>query len=104
MTSIDTATIEVVDQDPEAMKAGQIQGRVLEGPRPQPNLTVILSDEQGKEIARTRTQPDGTFSFAGVAPGRYRLSCVKPESQRRATLGIIVEPQRTSKVELSLKL
>ena len=104
MASIDTVTLEVTDRDPGKTGLGEIRGKVVEGPRPQPNLVVILTDERGKEIARTRTQADGSYVFEQVAPGRYRLVCVKPESQRRAIMGVIVEPDRMARVDLALSL
>jgi Carboxypeptidase regulatory-like domain len=104
MATIDTVTLEVTDREPGKTGLGEIRGKVVEGPRPQPNLTVILTDERGKELARTRTQADGSYVFAQVAPGRYRVVCVKPESQRRAILGVIVEPDRMARADLALSL
>ena len=65
---------------------------------------MTLLDERGKEIARTRTLADGTYIFQQVTPGQYRVFCVKPESQRRAVLGVTVEPDRTARADLSLSL
>jgi hypothetical protein len=45
---------------------GEIRGKVHEGPRPQPNLLVTLVDERGKEVARTKTQADGTTGMQRV--------------------------------------
>jgi hypothetical protein len=104
LATIDTITLEVTDREPGKTGLGQIQGRVMEGPRPQPNLTVTLTDERGQEIAKTLTQPDGSYQFDGLTPGRYRLVCVKPDSQRRATQAMIVEPDRTARVDLALAL
>ena len=114
MASVDMVTIDVPDlpevptpmPKPEPVKTGlgEIRGKVVEGPRPQPNLVVTLIDERGKEIARTRTGLDGAFVFDRLPPGRYRLLCVKPESQRRATQGGTVDPDRLAKTELSLSL
>ena len=104
MASIDTVTLEVTDREPGKTGLGEIRGKVVEGPRPQPNLIVILTDERGKEIARTRTLADGSYVFEQVTPGRYRLVCVKPESQRRAIMGVIVEPDCMARVDLALAL
>jgi Carboxypeptidase regulatory-like domain len=104
MASIDTVMLEVTDREPGKTGLGEIRGKVIEGPRPQPNLTVILTDERGKEIARTRTQADGSYVFQQLAPGRYRVVCVKPESQRRAIMGVIVEPDRGARADLALSL
>lgn len=104
LAAIDTVTIDVTDREPGKTGLGEIRGKVVEGPRPQPGLTVTLLDERGKEVARTKTQPDGTYVFTGLVPGRYRVVCIKPESQRRAVLGITVEPDRMSQANLALML
>jgi hypothetical protein len=104
LASADTIRIEIQERDPEKTGLGQIRGQVVEGPRPQPNLTVILTDEAGKEVARTRTLADGSFLFGKLPPGRYRLQCSKPESLRRASQGVIVEPDRMAQAALSLSL
>lgn len=104
LASVDAVTIDVTDKEPGKTGLGEVQGRVVEGPRPQPNLTVVLMDAAGKEIARTRTLPDGSYRFDQVAPGRYRVLCVKPESQRRAVMDVNVEPDRPSRADLALVL
>jgi Carboxypeptidase regulatory-like domain len=104
LASTDTVTLEVTENDPGKTGLGEIRGKVTEGPRPQPNLLVTLLDERGKEIARTRTQADGTYSFGQLAPGRYRVIAVKPESQRRAVLDVSVEPDRPVRADLPLAL
>lgn len=104
MSSVDTATIEVLDRETVKTGLGKIHGTVVEGPRLQSNVLVTLTDEQGKEIASTRTGPDGRFLFEQLAPGRYRVICVKPESQRRAVQILIVEPGTTARPELMLTL
>jgi hypothetical protein len=104
MASTDTITVELTDRDPGKTGLGEIHGVVREGPRPQANLVVTLLDERGKEVARTRTQADGSYSFGQLPPGRYRILTVKPESQRRATVEITVEPDRPTRVDLSLTL
>jgi hypothetical protein len=104
LATVDTIIIDVTDDEPGKTGLGQIQGRVLEGPRPQPNVQVILLDERGKEIARTHTQPDGMYQFEQVVPGRYRVQCVKPESQRRAHVDVTIEADRPARVDLALEL
>jgi hypothetical protein len=97
-----TATVELTDSDPVGL--GSIRGKVFEGPRLQPGLEVILRDNNGKEKTRTRTQANGTFLFEDLAPGSYVIFCVKPDSLRRATVPVLVEPNKTTlgNVELSL--
>jgi hypothetical protein len=104
MATIDTAAVEVIDHEPGKTGRGEIRGKVFEGPRPQANLLVSLIDERGNTIARTTTGIDGAYLFEQVAPGAYRVQCIKPESQRRATLNVTVEPDRMSKADLALSL
>lgn len=104
LVSTDSVALDVTDKEPGKTGLGEIRGIVLEGPRVQPNVLVTLFDEGGKEVARARTRADGTYSFAKLAPGRYRVVCVKPESQRRAVMGLIVEPDKSSKADLALSL
>ena len=107
LTRYGSATLELTETDPMAVDPkgpGKIVGRVLEGTRVQPGLEVILRDAAGKEHARTRTKSDGSYSFENVAPGSYVLHCVKPESLRRATSAVIVEPNGTATRDLTLSL
>jgi alpha-glucoside transport system permease protein len=39
-----------------------------------PGATVDLRDSAGKVVASTKTNPDGSFSFAGLDPGTYRAA------------------------------
>ncbi len=98
-----TATVELTDTDP-ALSAGQLRGKVLEGPRCQPGLEVSLRDDKNNELKRTTTLPDGTFQFDNLAPGNYVLFCVKPESLRRATSPAVVAPNKTTVRNLLLSL
>jgi hypothetical protein len=104
LASIDTVTLEITEREPGKTGLGQIHGKVTEGPRPQPNLLVTLLDQNGTEIGRTRTQADGSYAFGQLVPGRYRVICVKPESQRRAVLDVPVEPDRPVRADLALAL
>lgn len=104
MAGVDTVTLEVTDREPGKTGLGEIRGQVVEGLRPQPNLLVTLIDQAGKEVAKTTTRADGSYAFTQLAPGRYRVVCVKPESQRRAILGVTVEPDRAARADLALML
>jgi hypothetical protein len=104
LTRTATTTLELLDVDPTSLRPGAILGKVFEGPRPQPNLVVVLQDAAGNEQAQTRTQTDGAFRFEALLPGDYQLLCVKPESGRRALLPVIVEPGATQRVNLALAL
>ncbi len=98
-----TSTLLLVTEiDPALLVPGKIRGTVTEGARPQPNLLVILRDAKGKELARTKTLPDGTYSFDNLSPGRYQVFSFKPESRRQAAAGAVVEPGKTTAVPLPL--
>jgi len=119
-TSYATATIELTDTDP--ITPGRIVGTVLEGPRPQPGLVVILSqtpkddaktndaktkpaqakEAQATEIARATTTADGVFRFDNLAPGTYHLATSKEASRTKAKADVEVKPHATSTVSLEL--
>jgi hypothetical protein len=97
-----TATVDVVAAVPAA--TGKIIGKVLEGPRPQAGLEVILKDDKGTELVKARTGPDGTFSIEKVPPGKYVLACEKPASQRKGSASVTVAPGTVASVQLELTL
>src|SRR5262249_61458837 len=55
---------------------GDICGKIVEGPRS--NVLVKLLDENGREIARTTTQVDGSYVFERIPPGSYRVQLRDP--------------------------
>ena len=119
-TSYATATIELTDLDP--VTPGRIVGTLLEGPRPQPGLVVVLTkgstdpsksgapkakpaqkkDDESTEVARATTTADGTFRFDGLAPGLYQLSASKDASRTKARADVTVKVNATSSVMLEL--
>jgi hypothetical protein len=104
LSTFDTATLELTETDPAKTGPGKIRGRVLEGPRPQSGLHVVLTDEKNKEKTRTKTAEDGTFEFPAVEPGRYRVWAFKPESQRRGMQPAVVEANKTTNVQIPLSI
>jgi hypothetical protein len=83
---------------------GNIQGTVVEGPRPQANLDVELLDAHGKPAKMAKTTADGTYAFQGVAAGDYTISVVKPSSQRKGQAPVKVEPGSNIQANISLAL
>lgn len=59
----------------DAVVAGIVDDALL---HPLPNAVVVLHDSQGNEIAKTRTGPDGKFSFAGIPFGDYTVEASSP--------------------------
>jgi hypothetical protein len=99
-----TATIELVDYDPATQGPGKIKGKVMQGTLEQPGLEVSLRDLKGAELAKAKTKADGTFIFEEVAPGRYTVYCRKQEAQRHGTSTVVVRPNETSEVTVSMVL
>lgn len=102
LSTFATGLVNVVESLPP--KAGQIEGTVVEGPRPQAGLEVVLNDDQGKPKAKTQTKADGTFTFANVPAGNYTLTTAKPSSQRKGHLPVEVQPDATTTVTVPLYL
>lgn len=85
LSQFDTTTVTLEENDPRATMPGRIEGRVLEGNRPQSGLDVVLTDEKGARRGKATTRQDGQFMLRDVAPGKYRLTCRKPSNQRVGT-------------------
>jgi alpha-glucoside transport system permease protein len=61
-------------------KPGENEKGVVEpGELGVPGVAVVLRDQSGDEIASAETAPDGTFSFADVAPGSYAAGIAASE-------------------------
>ncbi len=49
------------------------------GDRPLANVTMLLLNSQGQEIARTLTDAQGNYAFNGLRPGNYSVAQVQPQ-------------------------
>ena len=96
-----TTRVRVIDESGPA--GGTVQGTVVEGPRPQPSLTVQLLSA-GKVSAKTTTNAQGIFEFAGVKPGEYEVHAEKPASGRKAKKSVTVKSGKATQADLSLAL
>ncbi|MGE3807482.1 MAG: carboxypeptidase regulatory-like domain-containing protein, partial [Gemmataceae bacterium] len=108
LVSFATATITLTDGEPNK-GPGKIVGVVMEGMRPQPGLTVDLTNTdkpppKGQPTATTKTKEDGSYEFANLAPGNYSLSCSKESSGRVAKVTVVVPAGQTVTSNLSLYL
>ncbi len=96
-----TTTVQLTDQDPSN---GSIRGTVVEGPRPQVGVDVVLKDAKGQTTAKVKTDANGVFLFEHVKPGQYSTSANKPTSGRRGAAKATVEDGKQSQVAIELWL
>ena len=55
-----------------------------------PNVTVILKDASGVEVARTTTDANGNYRFTGLIPGTYTVDIEVPAGFNAATTSLTV--------------
>ena len=104
LNSHDTATIVLTETDPAKTGPAKIRGKVMMGPRAQPELQVYLIDVKGQLKDQVSTNKEGAFEFKNVEPGRYRVYSVKRGSQRRGFVDVTVLPNETKEVTINLSL
>jgi hypothetical protein len=83
-----------------------ITGKVVEGGRPQRNVSVALQDPTGQAKGSTLTNANGQFEVKGLDPGTYRLIAVKTADNTRGEITVQLGEgeQRVLKPEESIKL
>ncbi len=83
-----------VSIDVAVVLTGDIEGHVLAsdslGAR---GVIVTLHDSNGREVARTRSEFDGFYSFSGVPGGRYEVRISVPDGQGELVQPLTLDPQ-----------
>jgi hypothetical protein len=102
LSTFATTSVDLIDNDPAKVVPGSIRGTVVEGALEQPDLDVILKDEKGTEKDRTKTKDGGSFVFAKVAPGKYKVSTSKRATNRADERDVEVVADKASTVALNL--
>lgn len=105
LTSTKVQKIELVDPPVPPPPAGDIEGRVELGGRPQPGLIVALrGGPEGKVLATATTNDFGKFKFEKLTPGPYSVATAKPDSGvgTKGAAPAQVENKKTTKVTISL--
>jgi hypothetical protein len=101
-----TTRIELFDAPPpgSVVAVGRIEGTVKILETPQPGLTVVLRNLDGKDLATTTTNPKGKFVFEKVAVGSYTLSSGKKDSSYGyvGSAAVEVKADQTAKPVVSL--
>jgi hypothetical protein len=102
LISFVTTTIHVISTLPTA--SGEVKGVVLEGSRPQAGLEVTLEKAPNAIVAKTRTNEQGVFVFAGVAPGDYVVKSLKRDAERKGQAAAKVPAGGVAEVTIKLAL
>ena len=72
-----TAAVEIIVITPESIVAGPIAGKVTQSDgTPITGVTVQLYDSGGTKLYEVYTSTDGSYQFANVADGVYKLVCI----------------------------
>ncbi len=104
-SEIATTAIEFVDAGPNGQtnQLGTIKGKVTLGDRPREKLDVLLKDEKGNDVDKTKTDKAGEFVFEKVKPGKYKVSSASDDVvKRKAEAEVTIKAGETQNVELKL--
>jgi len=75
---------------------GDIEGHIFAGSaddRAVRGIIVSLHDAEGREVARTRSEFDGFYSFTGVAGGDYEVRVTTNGGQTELVQPLFLDPQ-----------
>ena len=83
-----------VSIDVAVVMTGDIEGHVLAGETTGARgIIVTLHDAEGREVARTRSEFDGFYSFNGVPGGDYEVRVSAPGRQSDLVQPLTLDPQ-----------
>jgi hypothetical protein len=85
-----------VSIDVAVVMTGDIEGHIfagLEDDRSVRGVIVALYDAEGREVARTRSEFDGFYSFIGVAGGDYEVRVSTNGGQTELVQPLTLDPQ-----------
>jgi hypothetical protein len=105
LVATETVVIQLVDSLPDGKGGGKasIEGKVLQGDRPQPKVPVFLRDAAGGVKDTTVTDDKGGFIFKDVPPATYRVFASKTgDNTKGETIVQVQEGQNKKDVSVSL--
>lgn len=92
----------VPPKEPEKT-TGTITGRVMQGSRAQPGLTVNLWDSKGQDVIKsTKSNGNGEFKFEDVPPGSYIVTSIKKQDDAKGLDRVSVEKGKTSTASINV--
>jgi hypothetical protein len=102
----ETVVIQLVDSLPGGGVAGgktSIEGKVVQGDRPQPKVPVFLRDAAGGVKDTTMTDDNGGYIFKDVMPGTYRVFANKTGDNTKGEIVVqVLEGQKKTAEPVSL--
>jgi TonB family protein len=71
---------------------------------PVPNATIIVTNHKTNSVEMTTSGSEGNFSFAALTGGEYEMSVVKPGFAQYNAPQIVLQPNRDSSQDITLKV
>ena len=106
LATVKSVTIELVDKPPPGAGTGAkpvISGKVLEGKRPQPKVTVVLRDSTTDALKDTTVTNDkGEYIFKDVPPGSYVVRAFHTGDATRGRAAVTVVDKDKTGVDITL--
>jgi protocatechuate 3,4-dioxygenase beta subunit len=99
--------LELPRADPQPLRvtltpAGALEGRVVDASSGRGLARVKVTTRAGSDVFVTRSGPDGSYRFQGLARGRYRVAADEPRYVPFVRDGIVLWPGETERADLPL--